>query len=128
MRPKSTCRLATAFLGLALAAMAEWNGRETVDVLASASVSYQLKNHDTTHDANGVREFAPRIRSTPGKRDGLYWPIAVGEDESPVGRNMASAAFAEQEARPNRARFQATTSRRFPRREARRQGARETIA
>jgi len=90
--------LATAFLGLALAAMAEWNGRETVDVLASASVSNQPKYFDTNPNANGVREFARRIRSTPGKRDDLSWPIAVGEDESPVGRNMASAAVAEQEA------------------------------
>ena len=39
-------------MGLALAAMAECNGRETVDVLASASVSYQLKKHAATQDAH----------------------------------------------------------------------------
>jgi hypothetical protein len=129
VRPDATCRLGTVFFGLALAGIAEWNGRETVDVLASASRSYQLKKHttaphaqadmadneaavvdachayveaqlkyfDSNQNASGVREFAPRIRSTPGKRDGLYWPIAIGEDESPVGPNMASAAVAEQE-------------------------------
>jgi len=60
-------------------------------------VEAQLKYFDTNQNTNGIREFAPRIRSTPGKRDGLYWPIAVGEDESRVGANMASAAVAEQE-------------------------------
>jgi hypothetical protein len=129
--PNATCRLGTIFIGLALAGVAQSNGRETVDVLTSASASYQLKKHatgldahtdiadneasvvdachdyveaqlkyfDTSQNADGVREFAARIRSTPGKRDGLYWPIANGEDESPVGPNLALAAVGEQEPR-----------------------------
>jgi hypothetical protein len=31
------------------------------------------------------------VRSSPGKRDGLYWEANVGEDESPIGPLMASA-------------------------------------
>jgi hypothetical protein len=62
-----------------------------------AYVEAQLKYFNTRQNAAGVHEFASRIRSTAGKRDGLYWPIVAGEDESPVGPNIASAAFAEQE-------------------------------
>ncbi len=38
--------------------------------------------------------FASRIISTPGKRDGLYWPADEGEDPSPIGAFMAAAAAA----------------------------------
>jgi hypothetical protein len=40
----------------------------------------------------GVSEFAQRIRSTPGQRDGLYWETGDGEDESPMGPLVASAS------------------------------------
>lgn len=36
--------------------------------------------------------FAARILSSPGKRDGLYWPVAEGEAESPLGSFVAEAA------------------------------------
>jgi hypothetical protein len=39
---------------------------------------------------NGV--YAQRIVSQPGKKDGLYWPAASEEDESPLGDLAASAA------------------------------------
>jgi hypothetical protein len=35
--------------------------------------------------ATGTGVYAPRMVSTPGKRDGLYWPVAEGETESPLG-------------------------------------------
>ena len=41
-------------------------------------------------NGTGVREYARRGISTPGKRDGLYWASLPGEPESPLG-----AAFAE---------------------------------
>jgi hypothetical protein len=34
----------------------------------------------------------PRIVSQPGKKNGLYWPAASEEDESPLGVLAASAA------------------------------------
>jgi len=41
-------------------------------------------------DKSGVRKFAQRIISTPGKQDGLYWdPAAAGGEESPFGPRMA---------------------------------------
>lgn len=38
--------------------------------------------------------FAQRVVSSPGQRDGLYWPAAEGEAESPLGP-LAAEAFAE---------------------------------
>jgi hypothetical protein len=40
---------------------------------------------------DGVRQFATRIASTPGRRDGLYWDAAQGEEPSPVGALLADA-------------------------------------
>ena len=36
--------------------------------------------------------FAQRLLSSPGKHDGLYWPVAEGEAESPMGPFVAEAA------------------------------------
>ena len=47
---------------------------------------------DAQHDyfqrakqANGSGVYATRLVSTPGRHDGLYWPVAEGETESPLG-------------------------------------------
>lgn len=39
----------------------------------------------------GQGEFAERLASTPGNRDGLYWPASSNEDESPLGPLVATA-------------------------------------
>jgi hypothetical protein len=39
-----------------------------------------------------VRAFAQKIRSSPGKKDGLYWPVKPGEEESPFGPLVPDAA------------------------------------
>lgn len=39
--------------------------------------------------------FAQRFRSTEGRQDGLYWPVAEGEDPSPLGDLLAEAAAAD---------------------------------
>jgi Protein of unknown function (DUF2950) len=36
--------------------------------------------------------YAQKLRSTPGKRDGLYWDVAAGEPPSPAGPLLAAAA------------------------------------
>jgi hypothetical protein len=41
--------------------------------------------------ARGPREYARRIHSTPGKRDGLYWESREGEEPSPLGPRFAEA-------------------------------------
>jgi Protein of unknown function (DUF2950) len=42
--------------------------------------------------------YARYIRSSEGAHDGLYWPIAAGEAESPLGPLFASAARTRQDA------------------------------
>ena len=50
-----------------------------------ASVDAQHDYFDRAKQANGSGEYATRLVSTPGRRDGLYWPVAEGEAESPLG-------------------------------------------
>jgi hypothetical protein len=73
-----------------------WNRRvgrnelDTIQVMEEyviAQREYARRQKATT----GVAEYAQRVRSTPGKRDGLYWEARAGEDESPMGPLMASA-------------------------------------
>jgi hypothetical protein len=40
---------------------------------------------------NGQAEYAQHLVSSPGKHDGLYWPAAEGEPESPLAPLMAEA-------------------------------------
>jgi Protein of unknown function (DUF2950) len=40
----------------------------------------------------GKGVYARRFISRPGERDGLYWPVASGNDESPLGEFATSAA------------------------------------
>jgi len=42
-------------------------------------------------DRNGKMDYAQRILSSPGKKDGLYWPTKPGEPESPIGSLVAQA-------------------------------------
>src|SRR5436190_2186064 len=46
-------------------------------------------------ESDAGRVFAARIRSSPGRRDGLYWPLDPSSDESPMGPRFAAAAVAE---------------------------------
>ena len=43
-------------------------------------------------DDNGTLEYAAKLVSTAGKRDGLYWPAKEGEPASPLGPLLAAAA------------------------------------
>ncbi|HEY2257595.1 MAG TPA: DUF2950 domain-containing protein [Variovorax sp.] len=36
-------------------------------------------------DSNGTLDYAQKFVSSPGRHDGLYWPTAPGEPESPLG-------------------------------------------
>jgi hypothetical protein len=62
----------------------------TIDVLeqlADAQQEYASREHDTS----GVAQFAQTIFSSPGKKNGLYWPTKEGEPESPIGPLIADA-------------------------------------
>ena len=42
-------------------------------------------------NGDGVREFAQKLVSSPGQKDGLYWPTTASEDPSPLGPLAALA-------------------------------------
>lgn len=50
-----------------------------------AYVDAQREYYGADHDDQGVLEYAQKFASTPGKRDGLYWPTGPGEPQSPLG-------------------------------------------
>jgi len=54
---------------------------------ADAQVEYARLERD-----GNPRAYAQRLRSAPGKHDGLYWEAAAGEEESPMGDLVAMAA------------------------------------
>jgi len=67
------------------------NELEVIDVLR-AYVDAQRDYAAKDRDGNGMKEFAQKFRSTPGKHDGLYWEPKEGEEESPFGPFTAKAA------------------------------------
>jgi len=62
-------------------------GRNELAAIATlrALVDAQREYAEQDRNGDGVREFAQKIISAPGKQDGLYWPTADGEPESPAG-------------------------------------------
>ena len=59
-----------------------------------AYVDAQRDFAELQRSRTGVAEYAQHILSTPGKRDGLYWPTAEGEPPSPLGPLVAEARAA----------------------------------
>lgn len=57
-----------------------------------AIVDAQREYASADRDDNGAAEYARRFASRPGKHDGLYWPSAPGEPDSPLGELVAHAA------------------------------------
>ena len=57
-----------------------------------AYVDAQYEYAETDPDGDGKADYAERLMSAPGKKDGLYWPVAAGEPESPMGPLVAAAA------------------------------------
>ena len=57
-----------------------------------AYVDAQREYATLDRDNNGLLEYAPKLASTPGKHDGLYWPTKEGEPPSPFGPLAARSA------------------------------------
>jgi len=67
------------------------NELNVIDVLhAYVDAQHEYATRDCTGD--GKVEFAQRLISTGGKRDGLYWEAKEGEEVSPLGPLVARAA------------------------------------
>lgn len=56
-----------------------------------AYVDAQNEYADKDRTGAGAGVYAARFISEPGKKDGLYWPTAQGEPESPLGELFATA-------------------------------------
>lgn len=67
------------------------NELETIDVCRKY-IEAQCEYASEDRDGSGVRKFAQRIISTPGKTDGLYWNATSDQEQSPFGRLFAAAA------------------------------------
>jgi hypothetical protein len=61
---------------------------ETMEAYVAAQREYAGKDLM----GSGSHAYAQKILSTPGKKDGLYWPAKEGEAESPMGPLAAMAA------------------------------------
>lgn len=68
-------------------------GRNELDAIQSclAYVDAQNEYAERNPAGTGVATYAQRIVSRPGKKDGLYWPTAEGEQASPLGALVARA-------------------------------------
>jgi hypothetical protein len=66
------------------------NELEVINVMRSyVDAQHDYASRDRDNDA--VLEFAQKFRSTPGKRDGLYWDAGEGVEMSPLGPLIAKA-------------------------------------
>jgi len=68
-------------------------GRNELDVLKSMRAYVQAQREYAGKDRMGdtVLQYAQRIASTPGKKDGLYWSADLDGSESPLGPLVAEA-------------------------------------
>ena len=69
-------------------------GRNELDTIQTllAMVDAQREYAASDADGNGYADYARRLLSSPGKKDGLYWPAQAGQPESPLGPLIAVAA------------------------------------
>jgi len=58
-------------------------------------VNAQYAYAQIDEDEDGLFEFAQKLISTPGQRDGLYWEPGAFDEESPAGPLVETAAFSK---------------------------------
>jgi len=68
-------------------------GRNELDAIQSCLAYVDAQNEYAEKDrtGSGMNTYAQRIVSSPGKKDGLYWPTTPGEEPSPLGELVAEA-------------------------------------
>jgi hypothetical protein len=57
-----------------------------------AYIDAQREYVSVDRDGDGLLEYAQNVRSSQGKKDGLYWPTSTGEPLSPFGSLAAEAS------------------------------------
>ncbi len=65
----------------------ELNTIETCLAIVDAQREYAMMDVDR----DGILEYAEKIMSDPGKKNGLYWETKEGEEASPIGPLLAEA-------------------------------------
>src|SRR5262245_59741758 len=68
-------------------------GRNELAAMKAALAYYDAQNDyaDMCKDKTGQAVYAQKIVSSPGMKDGLYWPTSGSEPESPLGEAVAAA-------------------------------------
>ena len=69
-------------------------GHNELDAIQTCLAYVDAQNEYAGKDRTGagVGAYAERFISAPGKKDGLYWPSAPGEEQSPLGELFAAAS------------------------------------
>lgn len=69
-------------------------GENEVNAIKACRAYVQAQHQYAAQDRDddGVIEYAQRIISSPDTKDGLYWPAAEDEEESPLGEVFAAAS------------------------------------
>lgn len=69
-------------------------GRNELSAIQVSLAYVAAQNDYAALDVDGLSPppYAERIVSSSGKKDGLYWPSAEGQDESPLGELFAEAS------------------------------------
>ena len=68
-------------------------GHNELDAIQTSLAYVDAQNDYAAKDrGDGVGTYAMRFVSAAGKKDGLYWPTAQGEEESPLGELFAAAS------------------------------------
>jgi Protein of unknown function (DUF2950) len=69
-------------------------GYNELDIIQAclAFIDMQREYAEVDRDGDGLLQYATKLRSTPGRKDGLYWDAKVGEPLSPAGPRFAAAS------------------------------------
>ncbi len=67
-------------------------GRNEVYAVQTLRAVVDAQQEYVRDERDGVRQYARHFLSTPGKRDGLYWPATAGEAQSPLGPLVGAAS------------------------------------
>ena len=67
-------------------------GRNELSAMQAVLAYYdaQFEYASADRDGDGTMEYAQKIKSSAGKKDGLYWPLKEGQELSPLGEYFAA--------------------------------------
>jgi hypothetical protein len=66
-------------------------GRNELSAIQTCLAYVDAQQEYAEKGVAGDGVYAQRVKSRPGRKDGLYWPVQPGEDQSPLGELAASA-------------------------------------